>query len=189
MESNGEDKVPPMSHDALHPPEDAFIRELTLSQSVLRGFCQSSLGNDEDAKEALQRTNVVLWKKSASWDPATPFLRWAVTVAKFVVLGMVRDRQRERLLFEADVEELMLEEAVEEMEGFDPRKDALRTCLSKLKAAHQTILSEHYVAGRSVKEIASAYQMGVSAVKVLMLRLRHILGDCIEQQVAIEERL
>ncbi|MEY2599548.1 MAG: hypothetical protein RLZZ142_1807 [Verrucomicrobiota bacterium] len=163
--------------------QESFIRELTLNQSVLRGICQSALGNPEDAQEALQRTNVVLWKKSGDWDPGTPFVRWAVTVARYVVLGMIRDRQRERLVFESDVEEVMLEEAAEEVEGFEERREALRRCLARLREAHREILSAHYVRGCSVREVAEARNMGVSAVKVLMLRLRQTLGECIQRQI------
>jgi len=75
-------------------PDDEFVRALTESQTALRGYCRASLGHGEEAKEALQRTNIVLWKKSGDWDRGTEFLKWAVAVAKFEVLGVIRDRQR-----------------------------------------------------------------------------------------------
>lgn len=42
----------------------AFISALTSLQSRLRGYCQAALGHGEEAAEALQRTNITLWKKS-----------------------------------------------------------------------------------------------------------------------------
>jgi RNA polymerase sigma-70 factor (ECF subfamily) len=167
-------------------PHDDFIRELTQSQTALRGFCQASLGCVEDAKDALQRTNVVLLKKASTWDPSTPFLKWAITVARYEVLATIRDRQRERLVFDPDLIELMSEEAGPETEHFEARRDALQGCLAKLRKEHVDILSSHYSLGCSVREIATAKDMGLSAVKVLMLRLRQTLASCIELQMARE---
>jgi DNA-directed RNA polymerase specialized sigma24 family protein len=80
-----------MVDPAPHIPSEAFIRALTESQSALRGYCQASLGHGEEAKEALQRTSIVLWRKCNDWDCKTEFLRWAISVAKYEVLGVIRD--------------------------------------------------------------------------------------------------
>ncbi len=104
-----------MLEPANHIPSEAFILALTASQTALRGYCQASLGHGEEAKEALQRTSIVLWKKCENWNPETDFLRWAISVAKFEVLGVIRDRKRDkkRIVFATDVVELMVDEASE----------------------------------------------------------------------------
>ena len=71
----------------------AFISALTSLQSRLRGYCQAALGHGEEAAEALQRTNITLWKKSEEWDPEQDFSRWAISIARFEVLSDP-DRQR-----------------------------------------------------------------------------------------------
>ena len=53
----------PSPNNSDTPREDAFVTALTANQSALRGYCQVALGHVDEAKEALQRTNVVLWKK------------------------------------------------------------------------------------------------------------------------------
>ena len=90
---------------------EVFISALTLNQSALRGYCRASLGHGEEAVEALQRTNIVLWKKCGDWDPKTPFLRWATAVARYEVLGVIRDQKRNHVLFDTDVVERMVEHA------------------------------------------------------------------------------
>lgn len=167
-------------------PAERFIRALTESQPALRGYCQASLGHGEEAKEALQRTSIVLWRKWGEWDPSTDFLRWAISVAKFEVLGVVRDRKRlqARFVFDPDVVDLMSDEVPQSTLALSPRAEALEICLGKLSDANREALAACYVHGRSIQEIAASCGKGASAVKVMLLRLRGKLRDCIEGRLA-----
>ena len=167
-------------------PDDAFVKALTEHQPVLRGYCAAALGHSEEAKDAWQRTNVVLWRKAQQWNPETKFLHWALTVARYEVLAVIRDRQRERLLFDDAVAELMADAAVAEVETHGERREALAHCLDKLQPRQRQVLSAHYVSGHAQAEIANAYGMGLSAVKVLLLRLRRSLAECIGKQIIKE---
>ncbi|PAW65407.1 MAG: hypothetical protein B9S38_15380 [Verrucomicrobiia bacterium Tous-C4TDCM] len=175
-----------MSSSASHQPSEAFIRALTAGQTALRGYCQASLGNADEAKEALQRTSIVLWRKCGDWNPATDFLPWATTVAKFEVLGVVRDRNRlqARFVFDPNVVDLMSDEASQTANTTSPRAEALELCLKKLSDSNRESLSTYYVHGRSILEIADASGKGTCAVKVMLLRLRGKLRECIEGQLA-----
>lgn len=167
---------------------ESFVNALTNSQANLRGYCQAALGGREEAQEALQRTNITLWRKAKDWDPETEFLRWAIRVAKFEVLGVIRDRARrgERFLFDTDVVEAMLEEA-EDLSITGQAADrlaALHFCLEKLIPNHRALLSRYYLRGHSIEELAEFDGRSLSAVKVLLLRLRRGLRRCIEGQLA-----
>lgn len=162
-------------------PGDLFVRELTGCQTMLRGYCEAALGHGEDAKDAWQRTNVVLWRKAQEWDPVSKFLPWALGVARYEVLSVIRDRQRERIVFDNDVAELMADTAVSFAETSGARRDALTHCLTKLNPRQRMVLSAHYLSGHTQSEIASEQGMGLSAVKVLLLRLRRSLAECIEK--------
>lgn len=171
-----------MSSPTDHQPSEAFIRALTESQAALRGYCQAALGHADEAKEALQRTSIVLWRKCGDWNPATDFLPWAITVAKFEVLGVVRDRNRlqARFVFDPDVVDLMSDEASQDTNTASPRAEALEFCLGRLSDSNRESLSAYYVHGRSILEIAGASGKGTGAVKVMLLRLRGKLRECIE---------
>jgi RNA polymerase sigma-70 factor, ECF subfamily len=175
-----------MSLSEFHQPSEVFIRALTAHQAAIRGYCQASLGNADEAKEALQRTSIVLWRKCGDWNPATDFLPWAITVAKFEVLGVVRDRNRlhARFVFDPDVVDLMTDEASQSANSISPRAEALEICLEKLSDPNRESLSAYYVHGRSILEIADASGKGPSAVKVMLLRLRGKLRECIEDRLA-----
>jgi RNA polymerase sigma-70 factor, ECF subfamily len=175
-----------MEESAKHSPSETFIRALTESQSVLRGYCQASLGHGEEAKEALQRTNIVLWRKCNDWDVETEFVRWAISVTKYEVLGVMRDRKRDqkRYVFDSAVVELLVDEASEKAEVTSDRAVALEACLELLSVQHRETLSAYYVHGRSIQDVATGLDKGISAIKVMMLRLRRKLGKCVEERLA-----
>lgn len=175
-----------MAEPARHIPSEAFVLALTEGQTALRGYCQASLGHGEEAKEALQRTSIVLWKKCGEWNPETEFLRWAITVAKYEVLGVIRDRKRnqKRFLFDSDVVELMADKASETVDEISDRAAALEECLELLSDRNRETLSAYYVHGRSIQCIAAAQGKGISALKVMLLRLRRKLGECVEERLA-----
>ncbi len=175
-----------MSEPAPPVPSEAFVRALTESQTALRGYCQASLGPGEEAKEALQRTCIVLWKKCGDWDPETDFLRWATTVAKFEVLGVIRDckRDQKRFVFDSDVVALMADEATQSVDSISDRAVALEACLKLLSDQNRATLTAYYVHGRSIQDVAVAQGKGISAIKVMLLRLRRKLGECVEGRLA-----
>jgi RNA polymerase sigma-70 factor, ECF subfamily len=160
-----------------------FIAALTRHQPALEAFCHAQLANRQDAQEVLQAACVKLWEKAADWDPETEFLPWAFAVARFTVLSHIRDRMRDRLVFDENVVLAMAQETEKAATEFDDRREALGKCLQTLKPEHRGILHEHYFAGHTVREIAVATQRSESAVKMILLRLREQLSQCIQRQL------
>lgn len=169
-----------------HQATDEFIRALTQAQSALRGYCHASLGQGDEAKEAVQRTNITLWRKCDAWDPATDFLAWAFAVTKFEILGVVRDRQRReaRFVFDPDVVELMADESVQSVTLNADKADALEHCLSKLSALNRAVLTSYYVHGHSLGEISASQGKKSGALKTMLLRLRVKLRECMDGRKA-----
>ena len=54
-----------------------FVQLLTGLQSRLYAYLCTLLVRSDDARDVLQETNVVLWKKAADYDPTRPFEPWA----------------------------------------------------------------------------------------------------------------
>ena len=65
---------------------EEFILELTQVQQRLFGFLFKRLADREQAREVLQRTNLVLCRKSSAFEPGTDFKDWAMTVANYEVM-------------------------------------------------------------------------------------------------------
>jgi RNA polymerase sigma-70 factor (ECF subfamily) len=160
-----------------------FIAALTRHQPALEAFCHAQLASRQDAQEALQATCVKLWEKAAAWDPETEFLPWAFAVARFTVLSLLRDRMRDRLVFDEDVVLAMAQETEAAATEFEARREALALCMHKLKQEQRGMLTAYYLTGRTVSEIAAATQRSESGVKMMLLRLREQLSECIQRQL------
>lgn len=164
-------------------PTAQFIEAFTESQAALRGFCMASVNHREDAADVFQKTCLVLWKKSANWDRNTPFLPWAFAVARYEILAYVRDRARNRLVFDDDIVLAMAGIGMRQADKQCDRLDAMQGCLQQLKPQQQQLLSDYYVKGYTFKEIAERSGRSLSAVKVMTMRIRQALGACIETRL------
>ncbi len=165
--------------------EKRFIEALTRHQPALEAFCHAQLAQRQNVQEVLQATCVKLWEKSGEWDPKSEFLPWAFSVARFTVLSHLRDRMRDRLIFDEDVVLAMAAETETAAGQFEDRREALGACLKKLKPEQRDLLEEHYIVGRSIREVAGAAGRSESAVKMILLRLREQLSACIERQLRL----
>ena len=175
-----------MSDEINGAPNDEFIRQLTEHQAAIHGYVLSALGDVHEAKDALQRTNVVLWKKASKWDPKTRFLSWAFAVARFEVLAHIRDRQRDRHIFDTDVAEMMAETGEVSLLNQTERYDALQSCLGKLRETDRTLLSVHYVIGKTMREISEEAGKKAGAIRIQIMRLRRALAECIGHRIGTE---
>ena len=60
---------------------ERFVNHLTSAQAVLYAYITSLLGDRESAKDVLQETNLVLWRKSAEFDEHKSFAAWSSGIA------------------------------------------------------------------------------------------------------------
>lgn len=165
-------------------PNDEFIQLLVSHQAQLRGLIMAGLGRHADAQDVLQKTNLALWKKAAEFDRSRSFLAWAIGVARFEILAWIRDRQRDRHVFNSEVAEVLVAVAQEQLEETPPQQIALRACLQDLPQPQRELLQLKYVRNRSIEEISAAIGRSRDGVKSLLLRVRKGLAACIERRLA-----
>lgn len=160
-----------------------FVEAITRHQPELRSFCRSQIANQTDAKDILQKTNLKLWEKRSDWNPSTKFITWAFSVARFTVLSHFRDSGRDRLVFDADVAELVTTPLTRVLDDYPERLEALHHCMELLPKKKRQLLQLHYQQTRPLKEIASSTGRSLSAVKVSLHRIRNDLSQCIRQRI------
>ena len=73
---------------------EEFILELTQSQQRLFGLLFKRLADREQAREVLQRTNLVLCRKAENYELGTNFKAWAMTVANYEVMAYRKTQAR-----------------------------------------------------------------------------------------------
>ena len=91
-----------------------FIAQFTASQRHLLAFIQSLVWHPTDADDVLQEANLVLWRKAAEYDPARPFLPWAMRIAQPQAMAWLTSRGRAKQRFADTLLETIAAEAVAE---------------------------------------------------------------------------
>jgi RNA polymerase sigma-70 factor (ECF subfamily) len=159
-----------------------FVFELTASQSRLYGYLVTLLGSVHDARDVLQETNLVLWQKIAEFRPGTDFGAWARRCAYFQARAFLRDRKRDRHVFDDELLQVLAEEEPEESDS-ETRELALRDCLSRLPEKQADLIRERYLEGSSIARMCDRLGRKESALKMTLMRIREVLSVCVQSKL------
>src|SRR5882724_11264787 len=118
---------------------DQFLLLFAEHQPALRTFVRALLPSLADASEVMQEVAVVLWQKFAEFDAARDFRKWAFGVARYQALAHLRDRVRDRHVFNDELVGRLADEAAAAEQRHEAQREALETCLQKLPE-HQRAL-------------------------------------------------
>lgn len=160
-----------------------YLRHFLSAESSLRGYILAHVRDFSVADDLLQQTALVLWEKFAQYDPARPFLAWALGVARFEILNASR-KTPPRSLLEGDLDSLIVGEYLRLDSELPRRRQLLRTCLQKLPAPMSDAVRLRYDDGLRVDHIATKLGKSLGAVKVLLHRARAALQDCVRMKVS-----
>ncbi|QDU25015.1 RNA polymerase sigma factor [Anatilimnocola aggregata] len=163
-----------------------FVTQITRVQRQLHAFILSMVWNATEADDVLQQTNLVLWEKSAEFDASRPFLPWAMQFAQWQALAWLKQRQRQRLVFDDDLAKLLADEAVADERAFEARRNALASCLQKLGPEQRELIARRYEPEASVNALAAAGGVTAKALSDRLRRIRHALLECIQRTIAEE---
>lgn len=165
---------------------EQFVRQLTEHQNRLYGYVYSLLGDHSRAADVVQETNLVLWRKLKEFHPEKPFLPWAFAIARFQVLALLRDQNRDRFLLDANLAETLAEEVERQSDHLDSMRDALRPCIQRLTVANRDLIERRYFHSMSVADVADSLGRSVGSVKVALLRIRRQLSGCVQHHLSAE---
>ena len=139
-----------------------------------------------DARDIVQETAVALWQHFSEYDPARPFVNWAVGFARIEVRRFLRAAQRRVTLSERAAEVLMDAEA-SRTESQERRDAALRECLGQVPPKQRAIIAGYYFEERTVETLATTQGCSVDAIYKALQRIRQALLDCIHRKLATAE--
>lgn len=182
----------PADSDLIEMFESREEQAIAQTQTRYGGFCYSIayriLGSPQDAEECVNDALLHLWN---AIPPAKPksFRAFLITMTRRLALDRNEHHQAAKrggsetetsldalpdVLPAADDTALAAEQRV--------LKEALGRFLSDLPQETRIIFIEHYWMMLSVREIAEEHQMGVSAVKMTLLRTRKKLGIFLREE-------
>jgi RNA polymerase sigma-70 factor, ECF subfamily len=164
---------------------EAYLRLLTQHDRWLATYVYSLVASAADAEDILQDVKVTMWKHFGSFETGSNFRAWARQIATNQILNYRRAEKRRP---NAELEEAFIEAVSGEIdrrsETLDRRADALRICLHKLPEAHRKLIVWRYYQDCGVEEIAAKSERTIEAVYRLLSRIRAVLNDCVNRQLA-----
>lgn len=165
-------------------PGPEFVQEFTRNQRRLYLYILAQVGRPTDAEEILQETNLVVWRKSAQFEPGTSFFAWTSRVALFEVLKHRERRARDKLRFSPEFVESVAEEALEASENWEERRKALSICMGKLRPQDRELIRRRYSPGENGISVAEDLGRPINAVYQSLGRIRRALMECVNRQLS-----
>lgn len=170
-----------------HQVSREFIEQFTQVQRRLYLFILSQLGDTNEADEALQETNLVIWSKWSEFEPGTNFQAWAYRIATYEVLKSRQRKHRSKLRFSPELMNQIASEANNQpSEMIELQTKALRQCLEKLRPKDRDLIEQRYQPGNQGKDLAAELGRPANSVYQSLGRIRRTLLECIERQLALE---
>ena len=166
---------------------DQFLRLFAEHEPALRTFVRSLLPSRVDASEVMQEVAVVLWQKFAEFDATRDFRKWAFGVARYEALAYLRDRARDRHVFDDELVGRLANEAEAAEQRHEAQREALETCLQKLPEAQRALVLGAYAKGTRIDELAAQRGQTAMSLYKLLHRIRQALLECVRRAILREE--
>ncbi len=165
---------------------DQFFNLFMSEQKRIYTFILTLLPNQFDADDVMQETAIILWNKFDEFDPNTNFLAWALTIAKFQVMGFCKTISRDKLQFNGQMIDRIAEKVTQRHSTFETRRQTLKKCIGKLNPEDRHLILLRYEKGLTIKEVAKQVQRPIHGMYKAMSRIHEALLNCVNLNVKIE---
>lgn len=169
----------PESNDPDPPIE--FLRLLAQNEAAIRAFLRAILTSRSDAEEAFQTTLITLWEKFAEYDATRDFKPWAFGIARFKALAIIRDRQRERLVFGDGRLTQFADDAIAAGDRYLTQQEALDDCLMKFPDDQREFVLTAYTKGTRIDQLAERLGRTPMSLYKKLQKIRTMLLECVQQ--------
>lgn len=166
---------------------EIFTSLWTEAQPAVSRYILSLVRDPSDSRDVLQQTALTLVRKFSGYDRDEPFLPWALSIAKFQVLGHRRDSARNRVTFDSDLLDRYTETWADLSPSHSDESAALQVCLTKLPDRSRKLVRLRYFEGMNSREIARESSLPSGSVRVSLQRIREQLRQCVERQIRTNE--
>ncbi len=167
--------------------EETFVQLLVSHQASLNAFVIAMLPGSPDADDVVQEVNALIWKKRGEFVIGSNFKAWMLSIARFKVMSLWRDRKRRK---EWAMPEETLTKIMDDASSFleadiSQREDALRECIRQLPDKERGLILSRYMHGNSLREVAGAIGRKAENLKGTMHRIRLTLRSCVNSKISI----
>ena len=163
--------------------QERFMMLWTSAQAPVANYIHAVVRNPADARDVLQETALVLFRRFSEYDNSRPFLGWALGVARLQSLGYHRDRGRSLVVFDDEVLEQFTQNWCDLTPQTSDRAIFLEGCIERLTARAKQLISLRYHEDLTAEEIAKRLGGQGSAIRVALQRIREQLHACVTQRL------
>lgn len=155
-------------------------------QPAISAYLYAAVPNFHDAEDLTQQVAVAVARDFDKYDPDTPFLRWAIVIARNRVLNHRRSFAMSKIVFSQDTLDALADAAPDQQPITTAYKAALDNCLDQIQNKSRQALKLRYEEDLRTKEIATRLGMTANAVSVLLHRTRAALAECMKKKIDSE---
>lgn len=156
-----------------------LVRPHLVSLRAMAAFYGPPPGSLWEADDLAQDALLEAFKAAEEFDPARGDIRsWLGGILRNRLRRAWQEASRERGRQAAEA--MRAAERAEPVE--DRHVDALRRCMEKLNETGRRVVRAHYGEGLPCAEIAAQVKMSLSALYVMLHRLRRGLRECVERE-------
>lgn len=157
-------------------------RQWTLAQPAVSAFIAAVVRDFRDRDDVLQNVAVAVIESFDSYDANSPFVPWAIGIAKRQVGSYLRRRGRDPLVFDDETVAVLAVAFDEETHARSAAFDFLADCISSLDGRARKLIDLRYRDDLKPAAIASQIDMTPNSVAKALQRIRDQLKECIQRK-------
>lgn len=166
---------------------EAFA-QWTLAQPAVSAFVHAVVIDRAERDDVLQDVAIAVLESFPSYDPARPFVPWAIGIARHAVADSLRRRLRAPMRL-GDAAADALAAAVAEVSDHERRRLAhLADCVRELDGRAREVCDLRYRLDLSPTRIGELLGIQPNTAAKALQRVREQLRDCIERRMRAEAR-
>jgi RNA polymerase sigma-70 factor (ECF subfamily) len=188
-----EDEAPLLAQ-ARAGSQAAFTELVRLCHRSVRAYLSQLVRSADVVDDLAQEVFLHAYQDLGAYTGPAPVLAWLLGIARNRALQHLRSearrlrregRHREANL--ADWRGQLAETDAAEPDELERQLAALHDCLGRLPAHSRQIIHDRYFARQSAEAIAARLGKKANSVRMLLLRIRRGLADCIHRKLGGEE--
>jgi RNA polymerase sigma-70 factor, ECF subfamily len=156
----------------------------TGAQRTVAAFVRTLVTDFHQSEEVLQRVAVALVRKYWQYDPSRSFVAWAIGIAKLEAVMFLRERGRDRLVFDDALVEQIAASHEQASQDRLPTPQFVNECIEELDGRARQAIQLRYGGDLKTAQIAQEMQISDGAARMLLSRARTLLRTCLELRIA-----
>jgi len=156
----------------------------TGAQRTVAAFVRTLVTDFHESEEVLQRVAVTLVRKYEQYDRGRPFVAWAIGVARLEALMFLRERGKDRLVFDDALVAGIAESHERAAQDLAPTPQFLDECIEELDGRARRAIQLRYGGDLRTAQIAREMKISDGAARMLLSRARTLLRKCLEARTA-----